>query len=138
MIRREPPACRDWRDALNQLLCAGKITGYALLDGSGTVVFGFGEFSGNFMTAGPEHPDLDAEKKLLTEVLCVSSPQVPGAITINGRRMVVVRRTTSMLFAVAPRKESSASLHNVYAGTLVVSYGPRYPPAVDAVLALLD
>lgn len=115
-----------WTDVLNQLLCSKRIDGYALLDPStGNVVLAFGVLYEGFMV-----PNGDGEMSPVEERLALSESlqleDIPGSITVKGRKMVVVRREASHLFAVGYRKRYSVSVHSLYAGILIVAYSKVY------------
>lgn len=112
-----------WTDLLNHLLCSRKIDGYALLDpSSGDIVLGFGVLYEGFMV-----PDEDGEMSSVDERrILVQSLQsfegTPGTLRVKGKKLVVVRKETSLIFAVGHGKSYAISIHSLYAGILIVAY----------------
>ena len=135
---RVPIDASNWKDGLIKLLIAKEISGFALIDTTGTVVFGYGDLVDGFMIpeSVADSNKLENEKELILSALQMEN--TPNSISIRGRKMVVVRRESAMLYAVGEGKKCSVSLHNMYAGLLVVTYGPCYPPPLDAVLHALQ
>jgi len=137
---REYTDASNWKGGLIRLLVSKEISGFALIDTTGVVVFGYGDLVDGFMIR-PDSTAAVSEKLELEKNEILSALQMentPSALSIRGRKMVVVRRESAMLYAVGEGKQCSVSLHNMYAGVLVVTYGPRYPPALDAVLHVLQ
>lgn len=135
---RASTVASNWKDGLIKLLVSKEISGFALIDTTGVVVFGYGDLVDGFMIPEsiPDSNKLEHEKEEI--LLALRMDNTPSSISIRGRKMVVVRRESAMLYAVGEGKKCSVSLHNMYAGLLVVTYGPRYPPALDAVLRALQ
>lgn len=138
----------DWRDGLNRLLCSNQITGYALLNSNGTVVFGFGYLKDGFMISTSAEDVSDDEKHDIVHAVLRVPPHndEPSAyqescdctsVRIKGEKFVIVRHETSMVLAVSGKKRNSVSLHSCYAGVVVVTYGARYPLPLQAVLSVL-
>lgn len=107
---------------LNSLLCSHRIDGYALVDPSnGNVVLAFGVLYEGFMIPDKDGRVSGVEERL---ALCESLQlvDIPGTLSVKGKRMIVVRREASLVFAVGHRRQYSVSIHSLYAGVLIVAY----------------
>ena len=107
---------------LNNLLCSKRIDGYALVDPSnGNVVLAFGVLYEGFMV-----PDQDGRVSTVEERLALCEylqlEDSPGTVSVKGKKMVVVRKEASLIFAVGHRRQYSVSIHSLYGGVLVVAY----------------